>query len=118
MLLLVKENIFSNNKIITIHLIFLQVIYPSEQRRVIYRYNNLGKRSEILFDQTLIQMTYDSGIMLLSQAALTSNGFQMTLTFDYVSSLLKETKVVFPQDWQKEKLVGATVQLKYDNHFR
>ncbi|GFR86630.1 teneurin-m-like isoform X2 [Elysia marginata] len=93
----------------------LRVIYPSEQRRVVYRYNELGQRSLTMFDQTLIDHTYHPGVGLMSLAALKSNGYHNTLSFRYLSSLISEISMTFPRD---AALVGARIILSYDGNFR
>lgn len=90
-------------------------MYPSEQRRVLYRYNELGQRSLVMFDQTLIEKDYHPEAQLLSVASLVARGYANTLTFEYMGSLIRDGAVTFPQD---SSLVGATMSLKYDNHFR
>ncbi|XP_035826375.1 teneurin-m, partial [Aplysia californica] len=93
----------------------LQVIYPSEQRRMVYRYNDLGQRSLVMFDQTLVEMTYHPEVLHLSQASLQARGYANTLTFGYLSTLVRDASVTFPQDGS---FVGASFKFSYDNHFR
>ncbi|RUS82250.1 hypothetical protein EGW08_009988 [Elysia chlorotica] len=93
----------------------LRVIYPSEQRRVVHRYNQLGQRSLTMFDQTLIDQVYHPGVGLLSSAALRSKGYDSTLTFSYLSSLISEISMTFPND---ATFVGAKITLGYDGNFR
>ncbi|GFO18355.1 teneurin-3 [Plakobranchus ocellatus] len=93
----------------------LRVIYPSGQRRMIHRYNKHGQRSLTMFDQTLIDLKYHPGVGLLSRAALIARGFYNTLTFTYLSSLIKETTATFPQD---NTFVGARFTFGYDGNFR
>ncbi|CAG5114545.1 unnamed protein product, partial [Candidula unifasciata] len=93
----------------------LQVIYPSEQRRVVHRYNDMGQRSLTMFDQTLIELTYHKEVLHLSQASLVARGYANKLTFGYLSSLVHDSSVTFPQD---ASLVGASFKFSYDNNFR
>lgn len=93
----------------------LQVLYPSEQRRIMYRYNDLGQRSLVMFDHTLIEMDYHADTQQLSIASLVARGYTNTLTFEYLGSLVHNSAITFPQD---SSLIGATLSISYDNHFR
>ncbi|XP_059169179.1 teneurin-m-like isoform X2 [Physella acuta] len=93
----------------------IQKIYPSEERRVVYRYNSMSQRSLTMFDQTLIEYTYHPAVLQLSQVSLVARGYSNKVTFGYLSSLVHDVSVTFPQD---ASLVGATIRFSYDNHFR
>uniref|UniRef100_A0A2C9KDD1 EGF-like domain-containing protein n=1 Tax=Biomphalaria glabrata TaxID=6526 RepID=A0A2C9KDD1_BIOGL len=93
----------------------MQIIYPSEQRRILHRYNEMGQRYLTMFDQTQIEFGYHPEVLHLSQATLTARGYSNKLTFGFFSALVHEAVVLFPQD---ASLVGATMRFNYDNYFR
>ncbi|XP_076467550.1 teneurin-3-like isoform X4 [Babylonia areolata] len=93
----------------------LQLLFPSQQRRVVYRYNHHFQESLILYDQTQILHEYHPKAQRLSMVELISPDYECRQTFSYITSLLRNTIVTFPHD---HRLVGASMTFEYDNNFR
>ncbi|KAK7495277.1 hypothetical protein BaRGS_00013459 [Batillaria attramentaria] len=85
----------------------LQVMFPSQQRRVVFRYNH--------HFQTQILHEYHSKAQRLSAAELISPDFKYRQTFSYLTSLIRSTMVTYPRD---QKLLGASMTFDYDDNFR
>ncbi|XP_070197746.1 teneurin-m-like isoform X2 [Littorina saxatilis] len=93
----------------------LQVLHPSQQRRVVFRYNHHFQVSLILFDQTQILHEYQPQAQRLSTTELISPDYEYRQTFSYLASLVRNTVVTFPHD---QHLVGASMTFDYDDNFR
>nr|KAG5705432.1 hypothetical protein BaRGS_004559 [Batillaria attramentaria] len=93
----------------------LQVMFPSQQRRVVFRYNHHFQVSLVLFDKTQILHEYHSKAQRLSAAELISPDFKYRQTFSYLTSLIRSTMVTYPRD---QKLLGASMTFDYDDNFR
>ncbi|KAK3582840.1 hypothetical protein CHS0354_039985 [Potamilus streckersoni] len=93
----------------------LQIIYPSENRKVHFRYNRLSQPVRILHDETEITIGYKSEISMISSTDVYSRGYHCAEKFEYQSSLIESYEVSFPDDY---RLLGASFHYEYDNNFR
>lgn len=93
----------------------LQILYPSERRRVIYRYNNHFQPITILFDDSHISYGYDGQTGKLSKLEAFYTGYGCQYLYYYSSTLMSSIEAQFQQDRQ---LIGAKSFYNYDNNFR
>lgn len=93
----------------------LQVLYPSEQRKVVYKYNMYAQPKEIFFDETNIQFEYDDHISRLKSGEIRNNAYSAMEHFRYMGTLTKEYRIDFARD---SRLTAAVTSYMYDNSFR
>ncbi|XP_062616760.1 teneurin-2-like [Saccostrea cucullata] len=93
----------------------LMVVYPSEQRRVAYRYNSYSQPTTVLFDETQVELEYNEQILKLSQSTISSGPYSCVETYAYSGSLVSSYDVTFPKD---DKLITGSFSYTYDNNFR
>ncbi|XP_029639322.1 teneurin-m isoform X3 [Octopus sinensis] len=92
-----------------------QILYPSERKRVIYRYNNHFQPVTILFDDSHISYGYDSQTGKLNKLEAFYTGYGCQYLYYHSSTLISSIEVQFQQDRQ---LIGAKSFYNYDNNFR
>lgn len=92
-----------------------QIIFPSEYRKVIYRYNHFGQPTLMLFGDTEVVYEYDANISMMSSAQVIARGHRVLETFTYDSSLVNSYGVLFPEDY---RLLNAKFAYVYDKNFR
>lgn len=68
----------------------LCTVYPSNQRRVVYLYNDHGWPSEIVFDSTLIKYDYEERTGLVKSVHQMSHEFDAMTDFQHVGTLITE----------------------------
>ncbi|XP_056012581.1 teneurin-m-like isoform X5 [Ostrea edulis] len=93
----------------------LLVVYPSEQRRVAYRYNSYSQPTMVLFDETQIELEYDEQILKLSNSKISSGPYSCVEAYSYSGSLVSSYDMSFPKD---DKLISGSFSYSYDNNFR
>ncbi|XP_061169948.1 teneurin-m-like isoform X4 [Saccostrea echinata] len=93
----------------------LMVVYPSEQRRVAYRYNSYSQPTTVLFDETQVELEYKEQILKLSQSTISSGPYSCVETYGYSGSLVSSYDMTFPKD---DKLITGSFSYDYDDNFR
>lgn len=93
----------------------LMVVYPSEQRRMIYRYNSYSQPITILFDETQVELEYDEQILKLSQSTISSGAYSCVAAYSYAGSLVSSYSLKFPKD---SNLISGSFSYTYDDNFR
>ncbi|XP_060065187.1 teneurin-m-like [Ylistrum balloti] len=93
----------------------LQIIYPSERRRIIYRYNKFAQLNKIMFDETEINMEYDPQVSKVSASEVLSGPYDCRESYSYTASLVKDYTVEFARD---RRLLGVKFSYTYDKNFR
>lgn len=92
-----------------------QIIFPSEYRKVIYRYNHLGQPVLMLFGEMEVVYDYDIDISMMSSAEVKGRGYRLLESFTYDSSLVNSYNVQYPDDY---RLLSAKFAYVYDKNFR
>ncbi|XP_041356776.1 teneurin-m-like isoform X3 [Gigantopelta aegis] len=92
-----------------------QIVHPGEMKRVYFRYNNHFQVSMILYDESEISFTYDPYVQSVSSGVILGRGYGCKTHYSYISSLVKEYSIAFPQD---PTLLGVNFTYGYDNNFR
>ncbi|KAH3713533.1 hypothetical protein DPMN_073325, partial [Dreissena polymorpha] len=92
-----------------------QIIYPSEYRKVVYRYNHFSQPTLILFGDTEINLEYYPTVSMLASAEVHGRGYRLLEFFTYDSSLVDSYRVTFPEDY---RLSDARFTYTYDRNFR
>jgi YD repeat-containing protein len=93
----------------------LQILYPSEQRKVVYKYSMYSQLEKVYFDETNIHNVYDKQISRLKSAEIESNAYNAMEHFKYIGTLLKEHRLDFARD---SRLLTGMSTYMYDNNFR
>ena len=93
----------------------LLVMYPSEYRKVVYRYNHFAQPSVILFGETQISIDYNKDVAMMSAVEVRTRGYRSVETFTYDSSLVDEYNLDFPDDY---RLLNARFEYGYNKNFR
>jgi len=93
----------------------LQVIFPSEYRKVVYRYNNFALPTLVLYGDTEINIKYYPGISMISQSEVQGRGYRLVERYTYDSSLTDSYSVQFPDDY---RLLHGKFSYVYDKNFR
>ena len=95
----------------------LHVIYPSEQRRLMHRYNSYAQLSHTLFDEAEIMYEYNPQTLQLVKSKLTDNEgtYECLEKFSYLGSLTSAYEVAFSKD---SRMKPAKYLYSYDNNFR
>ena len=92
-----------------------QIIFPSENRKIIYRYNHFGQPTLMLFGDSEIVYGYDANIAMMSSAEVIARGHRVQESFTYDSSLVSSYGIHFPDDY---RLLNAKFAYVYDKNFR
>ncbi|XP_064637221.1 teneurin-m-like isoform X2 [Lineus longissimus] len=94
------------------------IFFPSQMRRVLYTYNDQGKPSQIIFDQSDVTYNYHAGSGSIQSIVLLNRALPYKNILEFVpgSALVKEQK--FSIDHQKEKFLSARFSYLYDHSFR
>ena len=93
----------------------LLVVYPSEYRKIVYRYNHFSQPSMILFGETQITVDYHEDIAMMSSVEVQSRGYRSVESFTYDSSLVDQYNINFPDDY---RLLNARFDYGYNKNFR
>lgn len=93
----------------------LMVVYPSETRRVVYRYNSYSQPISILFDETQVELEYDEQILKLSKSKISSGAYSCVSSYSYSGSLVSSYETKFPKD---SNLISGSFSYTYDDNFR
>ncbi|XP_053400283.1 teneurin-m-like isoform X5 [Mercenaria mercenaria] len=92
-----------------------QVIFPSEYRKVVYKYNHFSQPTLVIFGDTEINFEYDPNISMISSAETKGRGYKLLETFRYDSSLISTYTIEFPDD---VRLLDGKFDYIYDKNFR
>jgi RHS repeat-associated protein len=94
------------------------IFFPSQMRRVLYTYNDQGKPSQIIFDQSDVTYNYHAGSGSIQSIELLNRAlpYKNVLEFIPLAALVKEQK--FSIDHQTEKFLSARFSYLYDHSFR
>ena len=92
-----------------------QIVYPSEYRKVVYRYNHFAQPVKILFGETEIKFQYDADIAMKSLVEVNRRGYRLIEAFSYDSSLIASYSTHFPDDY---RLLNVKHDYTYDKNFR
>ena len=93
----------------------LLIMYPSEYRKVVYRYNHFSQPSMILYGETQVTFDYNEEIAMMSSVEVKSRGYRSVESFTYDSSLVNEYSISFPDDY---RLLHARFVYGYNKNFR
>ncbi|XP_063415376.1 teneurin-m-like isoform X2 [Mytilus trossulus] len=92
----------------------LQVLFPSEQRKVVYKYNMYAQPEHVYFDGTDIHFVYDDNISRLKTAEIKWNSYNAMEHFEYAGTLFSQYGI----DFAMERSLSAVSTYAYDNNFR
>ncbi|CAC5364631.1 unnamed protein product [Mytilus coruscus] len=92
----------------------LQVLFPSEQRKVVYKYNMYAQPEHVYFDGTDIHFVYDDNISRLKTAEIKWNSYNAMEHFEYAGTLFSQYGI----DVAMDRSLSAVSTYAYDNNFR
>lgn len=92
----------------------VRVTYPSEDRRVAYRYNTIYQPVAILFDEAEVRFEYHKEIRKLSKAEVMQRTYGCQQLYEYSGALIHRFDLQFLLDHQ---LLAAKFKYDYDNNF-
>ncbi|KAK3100250.1 hypothetical protein FSP39_016934 [Pinctada imbricata] len=95
----------------------LHIIYPSEQKRVMHRYNSYSQLSNVLFDETEVTYKYNPDTLQLVQTRLVDKEgrYECVEDFNYLGSLISSYLVDFSKD---SRMKSGKYIYTYDSNFR
>ncbi|XP_067903490.1 teneurin-1 isoform X4 [Heterodontus francisci] len=89
----------------------LQTLYLGTGRMVVYKYTKLSKFSEIVYDTTQVNFTYDEAAGVIKTIQLIHEGFTCTVRFRQTGPLIARQIFRFSDD----NLVNARFDYSYNN---
>ncbi|XP_048400349.1 teneurin-1 isoform X3 [Stegostoma tigrinum] len=89
----------------------LQTLYLGTGRMVVYKYTKLSKFSEIIYDTTQVNFTYDEAAGVIKTIQLIHEGFTCTVRFRQTGPLIARQIFRFSDD----NLVNARFDYSYNN---
>lgn len=98
----------------------VQIVYPSNRRRVMYYHNDFGLPSRVIFDWADIRRSYDSVTLKLSSAVIENRGpssYSCSLVYGGATEALVTSHSVVC-DRRSLVLLNADFTYVYDGNFR
>lgn len=93
----------------------MQIIYPSETKKVVYRYNDNSQITKVMHDVTQINIGYHPKVGKVVESEVLSGSYDCRESYTYSASLEKSYQVDFARD---RRLLGAKFTYEYDQNFR